>query len=335
MIFSFPKIHFPIILFKTSLEFIILVLKEDKQIELAVIIPEGTNVTSEQIALRKKIFDQRKLLDDLNEQPLMIHSVKETKNNWDIKISQFLQSQGVERFGISRLMSEYLYENAKLNPVESVAIVIIVPMNYEKMQSVPSIESATEIHRIYHKTGEFVLNLTQFLREGGVQATGHHPLGNVNDYHHILMPPHAEQAGLGEKGRTGLFIDHKLGPLVRIGIVTTSLKLKQGSPNDRGVNAFCHRCRYCVLHCPPRALPPDKYLDSLKDNNPIKFKIDGDKCIKYFTKHYGCGKCIVNCILTKPREEELEKRLKRIEIWYNKWVKSGELFQIQSQNLQF
>lgn len=309
-------------------------LKEDKQIELAVIIPEGTNVTSEQINVREKIFDQRKLLDDLNEQPLTTEYDQDTSIDWDIKIGQFLQSEGVIRFGISKLINEYTYENARLTPTENSAIVIIVPMNYERMQSVPSIESATEIHRIYHKTGEFVLNLAKYLRDRGIQATGHHPLGDTNDYHHILMPPHAEHAGLGEKGRTGLFIDHKLGPLVRMGIVTTSLSLKHGSPKDRGINSFCHRCRYCVPYCPPRALPPDKYLDSLMNKKPMKFKIDGDKCIKYFTKHYGCGKCIVNCVLTKPSEIELEKRLKRIEIWNNKWVKSGELFQMQTQHLK-
>ncbi|OLS26278.1 MAG: 3-chloro-4-hydroxyphenylacetate reductive dehalogenase precursor [Candidatus Heimdallarchaeota archaeon LC_2] len=329
----YSEIHYHIILFKTQYKFIISVLKESKQIELAVIIPEGTNVTREQIKLREKIFVQRQLLDELNEKSLNNQSNDHSSFKWDQEIIQFIEDLGVNRYGFSSLLKEFTYENNRINPIEKVAIVLVVPMNYERMQSVPSIESATEIHRIYHKTGEFVLKLTRFLREKGIQATGHHPLGNINDYHQILMPPHAMYAGLGEKGRTGLFIDHKYGPIVRLGIVTTSLKLNCGSPKDRGINAFCHRCRYCVPHCPPRALPPDKYLESLRDNKPIKFTIDGDKCIKYFAKYFGCGKCIVKCVLTQPNEFEFEKRLKRIEIWYHKWVKSGELLEMQTQQL--
>ena len=169
------------------------------------------------------------------------------------------------------------------------------------------------------------------MREKAIQATGHHPLCNTNDYHQIFLPPHAMYAGLGEKGRTGLFIDYKLGPLVRIGIVTTSLELTCASPKDRGINAFCHHCRYCVPHCPPKASPSDKYLESLRNNQSIKFKIDGVRCIKYFSKHFGYGKCIVKCVLIQPSKYELEKRLKLIEIWYQKWVKSRKLNNIQTQ----
>ncbi len=266
-------------------------LNEGKQIELAVIIPQGTNVTEEQNKIREKIKKQQQVLDALNQEDLRtdINDFHQN-NNWREKIQTLLTELGVKRFGITGINDDYTFKNSAFPSIEQNAIVVVLSMDYHKMQSVPSIESATEILRLYYKVGEVVLQLTTYLKKHGIQTTGHHPLGSASDYHHILMPPHAMAAGLGEKGRTGLFIDHKLGPLVRLGIITTSLDLELDQPENRGVNAFCHRCRYCVPNCPPRALPPDKYLESLRMGVPMKFTIDGDKCIKYFTKHFGCGK---------------------------------------------
>lgn len=306
------------------------VLREDKQIELVMIVPQGTNETEEQKSIRSQIRTQQQTLDQLNQREISKETINLIDSTiWKSKITDLLLDMSVNRFGITGIDENYLFQNSAISSIEKTAIVVVMPMDYYKMQSVPSIESATEILHIYHKVGEVILRLTSFLKEQGVPATGHHPLGDSSDYHHILMPPHAQAAGLGEKGRTGLFIDHKLGPLVRIGIVTTSLDLELDNSVDRGINAFCHRCQYCVSHCPPRALPAEKYLESLKVGVPMKFTIDGNKCIKYFTKHFGCGKCLVKCVLTQPSEVDLEKRLKRIEIWYHRWVKSGELFKLQ------
>jgi len=308
------------------------VLEEGKQTELAVMIPNGTNVTEKQHKIREQIKIQKQVLDQLNQQDLRMDR-SEFRDVNRAMINGFLSELDVNRFGITGIDNNYTFKNSTFSAVERTSIVVVIPMDYHKMQSVPSIESATEILRAYHKVGDVVLQLTSYLKKLGIQATGHHPLGDSSDYHHILMPPHAVKAGLGEKGMTCLFIDHMLGPLVRLGVVTTSLNLEFDQPVDRGVNAFCHRCRYCVPHCPPHALPSDKYLESLKVGVPIKFTINGDKCIKYFAKHFGCGKCIVKCVLTQPNAFELEKRIKRIEIWYHRWVKSGELFKLQQTHV--
>jgi ferredoxin len=311
------------------------VLDEGKQLQLSTIIPFGTNITKEQNDLRKTIRDQQQELYKLNNSNLGVTSESNLRNS-DIqdKISKFLVDLKVSRFGFTQIESQYTFQNSVIHSSEISAIVFVIPMDYNIMQSVPSIESATEIHKVYSEVGNVVVKLTKYLRYNGIQATGHHPLGDINEYHHILMPPHAVGAGLGEKGRTGLFIDHKLGPMVRLGIVTTNLQFDYNEPVDRGINAFCHRCRYCVPHCPPQAIPRDKYLESLQLGKPIIFTIDGNKCIKYFTKHYGCAKCIVKCVLAQPNAKELEKRLERIEIWYNRWVKSGELLKMQNKELK-
>ncbi|MHA2029894.1 MAG: hypothetical protein ACW99A_18960 [Candidatus Kariarchaeaceae archaeon] len=310
-------------------------LDESKQKLLSTIIPFGTNVTKEQNNLRKGIFNQQKDLERINKSKLTkIFNLELSYKKIQEDIQNYLTNLRVTRIGYTKINHELTYENSQINTNEISAIVFTIQMNYQDMQTVPSIETATEVHRVYFEVGKVVVELTRYLRSKGIQATGHHPLGDVNEYHHILMPPHAVAAGLGEKGRTGLFIDHKLGPMVRLGLITTELQFEYNEPVDRGINAFCHRCRYCVPHCPPQALPKGKYLESLQLGKPTVFTIDGDKCMKYFTKHHGCAKCIVKCVLTQPNEKELEKRLERIEIWYNRWIKSGELLNLQNKQLK-
>ena len=166
--------------------------------------------------------------------------------------------------------------------------------------------------------------MTEWLRSKGVKATGHHPLGDVNQYHHLLMPPHAHAAGLGEQGRTGLFIDFELGSLVRLGMVTTELDLPTGKPVEKGIRAFCHRCKLCAVSCPVNALPMEGVLDQYFRGVHVYFKVNGDRCIKYFEKKYGCSVCISKCVFAQPNKEKMKKRLERVEQWYNRWILTGD-----------
>lgn len=311
-------------------------LNEDKQLLLATITPNGTNKTARQKYLREEIRKQQKELESLNSN----WNKAEQQNKMDLtsQINDFLLDKGIDRFGITTPDPSYMYKNARRDIIHKSLIVFVVPMRYKEMKEVPSLNSATEILRAYSETGKIVVALTKFIQEKGFNAFGHHPLGDLKEYHHILLPPHAVAAGLGEKGRTGLFIDHKYGPLVRLGAVSTNAKLPLDSPKDKGITAFCHRCRYCAKFCPPKAIDNTKYVQQLSEGNFVDFKIEGDRCIKYFAKHYACGKCIFHCVLAQPTPEEFRKRIDRIETWYNRWVKNGppdewkELFLVQQSS---
>jgi hypothetical protein len=303
-------------------------LDETPQQELAMITPRGTNDTSNQKALHGTIEQQKQDLDQLLHKPLG-EPVPQTRREWERAISSFLAELKIDRYGVSAILPEYVFPSAKIQTMETRAIVLVVPMNYRQMQSVPSHASATQILTAYSRVGHAVLELTSYLRQQGIQATGHHPLGDQQERHVLLFPPHAVAAGLGEKGRPGLFIDHQLGPLVRLGIVTTSLQLPINSTIDRGISAFCQRCRYCAIKCPPRAVNTQKYLESLHQSHPMNFSIDAPKCFKHFEQHFGCAICIVHCVLAQPNETEIAKRIKRIEKWYHRCVVSGELAQLQ------
>ena len=302
-------------------------LSTDKQELLALTIPFGTNVTTEQLAYRDKIKNQQQKLKKLNSQKIQRTSKIEASN-----IIEFLKMHGVERVGFCETQPKYYYHGHSIPYAHQYGIVFAVPMNYERMKVAPSLESATEIMKIYSGVGEVVVSLTQWMQENGIDAMGHHPMGDQNEFHHLLLPPHGYYAGLGEQGRTGLFIDHELGPLVRLGMVTTSLELPVNGPIDRGVNAFCQRCKYCISFCPPRAIPDTNNV--FLDNQRKEFTIDGDKCIKYFEKHYGCGKCMVYCVLAKPNKMEIGKRMDRVEQWYQRWVVSGELIALNESHNQ-
>lgn len=296
-------------------------LDETNQIKLSITIPVGMTDLPVQLQIRSTIKKQQQELEELHVIPVR----REEYDDETLLVEQILQDLGINRYGIAPILTEYCYENAQIHPDEKLVIVIPMAMDYDAILTAPSYESAIELYGSYQRVGEKVVAVTKKLREAGIQATGHHPMGDINEYHHLLFPPHAVEAGLGERGRTGLFIDYVMGPLVRLGMVSIALNIELSTKQPRGITEFCHRCRYCVDYCPPKALPDGKYLDEFVTGKPMEFKINAQRCFKYFEKHQGCGKCIVHCILAHPDPQKIKQRLERITAWYDKWIVTGEL----------
>ena len=63
----------------------------------------------------------------------------------------------------------------------------------------------------------------------------------------IMLPPVAQDAGLGELGRNGYLISSRFGARFRLGAVTTDLPLVPDSPVTLGVQEFCAACRKCAV----------------------------------------------------------------------------------------
>jgi len=291
------------------------VLDTIKQQQLAQVIPKGMEGDEVIEAYRVRYDQQRKAIAELNKTAL----TTSTSNPSELTFS----SEG--RLGISELLPEFKFEGSWLPESHHRMIVLVEQMDFEKMRTVPSLESAREIMGTYMRLGDRLIELAQELVESGVSVFVHHPLGDFEEYHQILLPPHAAQAGLGEQGRTGLFIDYELGPLVRVGGISTDLLIHAGSPVDRGVREFCKKCVYCANKCPVNALPKMTKLESLVSDVEIEFKVNGDRCLKYFSNHYGCGMCMFHCVLAKPTNEEIRHRMSRIEHWYTTWEVPGIL----------
>lgn len=304
---------------------------EGKQRELAMITPVGTTDTSLQMEIRDEIANQKKDLQNIHMTSLL-HDRFFTEEDY-IEVKKILLDRGIHRVGLARIDKEYLYENAYVHEKENTVLVFIYPMEYTAMQTAPSIHSATEILRAYMVTGSTVRDVVKLLSNRNIFARGHHPLGDENEYHHILMPPFAVAAGLGEKGRTGLFIDHELGPMVRIGVVSLKSNLPVNGKNIRGIEEFCKRCLYCVTKCPPRAIDELNFQVHLNLQTEFTFKINGNKCIKYFERHHGCGRCVVRCVLAKNNQDQIMQRVNRIEKWYTTWIKTGEAERLHAKYL--
>lgn len=166
-------------------------------------------------------------------------------------------------------------------------------MRYRAFQKVPSKESAIECVRVYHHLGEVVIQLADYIRSLGYSCGIEHPIGDSN----LLHIPIALKAGLGEIGRHGSIIHPKLGPLFRLGSVTTSLPLAIDHPIDAGIQDFCDKCKACRIYCPADAIPDARDPSAGKDHLGYdRYKVDTGKCFPYFAKHNYCSACLPVCV---------------------------------------
>jgi epoxyqueuosine reductase QueG len=104
----------------------------------------------------------------------------------------------------------------------------------------------------------------------------------------------ARDAGLGELGRMGLLMTPKLGPRVRISVVTTDIPLLIDNRNaEYSVTDFCRMCKKCAVACPSKAI-------SFEDKNEIdgvkRWQINSEACFSLWcTMGTDCGRCIAVC----------------------------------------
>jgi epoxyqueuosine reductase QueG len=86
----------------------------------------------------------------------------------------------------------------------------------------------------------------------------------------------------------------RLGPRVRLGVVTTDLPLvPDGRGADRSVLDFCRVCKKCAVNCPSRAIPFD---DRVEIDGAWRWRIDSDRCFRYWNAAgTDCGRCMAVC----------------------------------------
>lgn len=139
-------------------------------------------------------------------------------------------------------------------------------------------------------------SLAHFIRNLGYTAI---PSGNDT----ALSIPIAIDAGLGELGRNGLLITKKYGPRLRICKVLTDLPLVPDKPIEFGVLAFCNVCKKCAKMCPGQAISYGERTSKALNisNNPgiLKWPVDAEKCLGYWSKTSSCTNCIRVCSFNK------------------------------------
>jgi len=109
----------------------------------------------------------------------------------------------------------------------------------------------------------------------------------------------ARDAGLGEIGRMGLLMTPRLGPRVRIAVVTTDWPLLPEKPTrDPAVVDFCRLCLKCAENCPTGSIP---FEDQQLVEDVRRWRINAETCFAYWNViGTDCGRCMAVCPYSHP-----------------------------------
>jgi len=212
-------------------------------------------------------------------------------------ISEWLKKTGAHSIGFTRLEEYHLYShkgrgNRAGEPIKKIyehAIAITVEMDHTMLRSAPAGSSVMESSEQYLRSGVLAMKTAAYIRELGYGATAH-----IDGNYEVICPLVAMDAGLGVVGRMGLLMTPKLGPRVRISVVTTNMPVSYSiSKPDLTTLHFCHHCKKCARVCPAAAIPegPRMAIDGIK-----RWKINSEKCYHFWVlSGTDCGRCMAAC----------------------------------------
>ncbi len=215
---------------------------------------------------------------------------------WTLKL-------GAHSVGITEVRDYHLYTHVGRGPdygrpVEMdhpFALALTVEMDREMVDRAPRSPTVMESAHQYLRAGVLAVQLADLIRRLGYRARAH-----VDGCYRVICPLVARDAGLGEIGRMGLLMTPRLGPRVRIAVVTTDLPLVPDRPaRDPTTLDFCLRCRKCADACPSRALPlgaprPDAA-------GALRWQIDAEACFTLWAKlGTDCARCMAVCPYSHP-----------------------------------
>jgi reductive dehalogenase len=167
-------------------------------------------------------------------------------------------------------------------------------MDYELTNAAPYPPETVETGHQYVEAARVSVQLAAAIRYLGFPARAH-----IDGNYRVIAPLVARDAGLGEIGRMGLLMTPRLGPRVRVGVVTTDLPLiPDGYHPDASVLDFCRICKKCAINCPSQSIP---FTDREIDNGVLRWKINPESCYHYWTVvGTDCGKCMAVCPYSHP-----------------------------------
>ncbi|MEA3326312.1 MAG: 4Fe-4S dicluster domain-containing protein [Chloroflexota bacterium] len=206
---------------------------------------------------------------------------------------------GTYDIGVCNLQPYHIYTNigrgtgeygAPITLNHQFAIAFTVEMAHEMVNAGPRMATVMESAQQYAEAGKIAVILAATIRNLGYPARAH-----IDGNYRVIAPLVAKDAGLGEIGRMGLLITPKLGPRVRLGVVTTDLPLVPDTPTwDPTMIDFCINCNKCAAVCPSEAIPFGER--KTYSDGTLRWKIDPERCYTYWTKvGTDCGRCMAVC----------------------------------------
>ncbi len=222
------------------------------------------------------------------------------------KISRYIKNWskklGAVDCGMTTLKDYHLYSvggraaryDKPIEKQHEFAIAFTVEMDHEMVKSAPAGTMVMESGQQYLESGRIALQVARFIRNLGYEARAH-----IDGNYQVVCPLVARDAGLGEIGRMGLLMTPKLGPRVRISVVTTNLPLVVDEPlHDYSFIDFCVQCKKCADVCPSRAI---SFEDREVIGGALRWQINQESCFTYWTKAgTDCGRCISVCPYSHP-----------------------------------
>lgn len=185
------------------------------------------------------------------------------------------------------------------------AIAFTVEMDHEMLAPSPEAPVVMESARQYAESARVAVQLAAALRHLGHDARAH-----IDGNYQVIAPLVAADAGLGQIGRMGLLITPRLGPRVRLGVVTTRAPLIPDQPSrDDSILDFCCLCRKCADNCPSHSIPkgPRSHVHGV-----LRWQIRSETCFRYWNViGTDCAKCISVCPYAHPGH------------WMHQWVRWG------------
>ena len=217
-------------------------------------------------------------------------------------IKNWMKKLGAVDCGITELKDYHLYSvggraeryGKKYIKIHGYAIAFTVEMDKEMVSSAPAGPIVMESGQQYLNAGVIAIQLAKFIRKLGYEARAH-----IDANYEVVCPLVARDAGLGEIGRMGLLMTPRLGPRVRIAVVTTNMPLVTDSPiNDYSMIDFCIKCKKCADSCPSQAIS----FDDMKDIDGIKrWQINQEACFSLWCNlGTDCGRCLSVCPFSHP-----------------------------------
>ena len=217
-------------------------------------------------------------------------------------LKKWAKHLGVLDIGITKLQDYHKYSiggrdynyNEEIKLDHRYAIAFTVEMDHYMTATGPLAPTVLESAQQYLNAGTIAIQLSAFIRNLGHESRAH-----IDGNYQVLCPLVARDAGLGEVGRMGLMMTPKLGPRVRIAVITTNIPLVTDEvKEDKTMIDFCNKCMKCAEVCPSNSI---SFEDRENINGVERWQIDATKCFTYWCSNgTDCGKCMSVCPYSHP-----------------------------------
>jgi len=249
-------------------------------------------------AAAEACFDLTEALRDHVDGKVAERRVERSPDEWTAALGGLARSLGAVDVGVTELELYHIYthvgrgsgaygETVELD--HRWAFAFTVEMNHHRILQAPAPPVVEESALQYVEGAKIALVVASWIRRLGYPARAH-----IDGNYRIIAPLVARDAGLGEIGRMGLLMTPRLGPRVRLGVVTTDMPLVADDPgDDRTVIDFCTICRKCAVSCPVAAIPVGERTPV---DDGLRWAIDAETCFRYWNViGTDCATCIRSC----------------------------------------